>query len=36
MCALYGISRAAFYAWNKRNQGADRDAERLALVQETF
>ncbi len=36
MCALFGISRAAFYAWAERNQGPDRDAQRLALVQEAF
>ena len=36
MCALFGISRAAFYAWAKRSQGSDPDRERMALVQEAF
>lgn len=36
MCALFGISRSAFYAWMKRSRGPDPDEERLALVQEAF
>jgi putative transposase len=36
MCALFGVSRAAFYTWAKRSQTPDRDQERMALVQEAF
>ncbi len=31
MCALFGVSRAAFYAWARRSQAADPDQERIAL-----
>ena len=36
MCVLFDISRAAFYAWDKRNTQPDPDRERMALVQEAF
>ncbi len=36
MWALFAVSRAAFHAWAERNQGPDRDAERMALMQEAF
>lgn len=36
MCALFGISRSAFYAWTQRSQEPDPDAERMRLVQEAF
>ena len=36
MCALFGISRAAYYTWVKRLGQSDPDGERMALVQEAF
>ena len=36
MCALFGISRAAFYAWAKRSAECDPDRERMAWVEEAF
>ena len=36
MCALFGMSRAAFYAWAQRSQAPDPDEERMGLVQEAF
>jgi transposase InsO family protein len=36
MCAFFGLSRAAYYAWRHRRQGSDRDAPRLALVQDAY
>jgi putative transposase len=34
MCAFLGVSRAAYYAWRKKLDRPDRDAPRLALVQQ--
>jgi hypothetical protein len=36
MCAFFGVSRAAYYAWVKRIDQPDPDADRLTLVQEAF
>ena len=36
MCAVLGVSRAAYYVWRQRSQAPDRDAARLALVQEAY
>lgn len=36
MCAFFGISRAAFYAWSKRQAGPDPDGERKQLVEEAW
>lgn len=36
MCALFGVSRAAYYAWAKRSARPDPDRERMVLVQEAF
>jgi len=36
MCEFFGVSRAAYYAWLKRQAGADKDASRMALVQEAW
>jgi len=36
MCTFFGVSRAAYYAWVKRTSQPDPDAERMALVQETY
>jgi transposase InsO family protein len=36
MCAFFGISRAAYYAWVKRLDQADPDAERMEQVQEAY
>ena len=36
MCACFGISRAAYYAWRNRCEQPDRDAERLQLIEEAY
>jgi putative transposase len=36
MCSFFGVSRAAYYAWAKRIDQPDPDADRIALVQEAF
>jgi transposase InsO family protein len=36
MCAFFGVSRAAYYAWVKRIEKPDPDAERMALIQEAY
>ena len=36
MCDFFGISRAAYYAWVKRLDQPDPDAERMILVQEAY
>ena len=36
MCAFFGVSRAAYYAWLKRLDQPDKDAPRMALVQEAW
>lgn len=36
LCAFFGISRAAYYAWVKRMAQPDPDAPRLQLVQEAY
>lgn len=36
MCAFFGISRAAYYAWHKRMDRPDPDAERKKQVQEAY
>jgi putative transposase len=36
MCAFFGISRAAYYAWRKRSQSADPDAQRKQQIQEAY
>jgi transposase len=32
MCVFFGVSRAAYYAWGKRIQKPDPDAERMSEV----
>jgi putative transposase len=36
MCAFFGVSRAAYYAWVKRSEGPDPDAGRKELVQKAY
>jgi putative transposase len=36
MCAFFGISRAAFYVWQKRMERPDPDAERKQQIQEAY
>jgi transposase InsO family protein len=36
MCQFFGVSRAAYYAWERRLEQADRDRERLEAVQEAY
>ncbi len=36
MCAFFGVSRAAYYAWVKRMDQTDPDAPRLQWVQEAY
>jgi putative transposase len=36
MCAMFGVSRAAYYAWLKRIDQPDPDADRMALVREAY
>lgn len=36
MCSLFGISRAAFYAWSKRQVLPDPDQERKDLIKEAY
>lgn len=36
MCAFFGISRAAYYAWRKRLDQPDIDAERRQLILEAY
>ncbi len=36
MCRFFGISRAAYYAWRKRMDRPDPDAERKRLIQEAY
>ncbi len=36
MCALFGLSRAAYYAWAKRLDQPDPDRERMEMVQEAY
>jgi putative transposase len=36
MCDFFGVSRAAYYAWLKRQEKPDKDTERMALVQEAW
>ena len=36
MCAFFGVSRAAYYAWLKRLEQPDKDAKRMALIQEAW
>jgi transposase InsO family protein len=36
MCRFFGISRAAYYAWRKRMNRAERDVERQALIQAAY
>lgn len=36
LCAFFGVSRAAYYAWVKRMDQADPDEPRLKLVQEGY
>jgi putative transposase len=36
MCLFFGISRAAFYAWRKREQGEDPDRERIEWIRKAF
>ena len=36
MCQLFGISRAAYYAWVKRLAHPDPDRERMSWVQEAY
>lgn len=36
MCKLFGVSRAAYYAWVRRLDQPDPDAERISWVQEAY
>ncbi len=36
MCNFFGLSRAAYYAWVKRAEEPDKDAERMVLVQKAW
>jgi len=36
MCAFFGVSRAAYYAWVKKLAAADPDQERMAQVQAAY
>jgi len=36
MCAFFGISRAAYYAWRQGMDKPDRDAERKKLIEEAY
>ena len=36
MCTFFGVSRAAYYAWVKAAEEPDKDAERMALVQDAW
>ncbi|MCD6401072.1 MAG: IS3 family transposase [Anaerolineales bacterium] len=36
MCEFFGVSRAAYYTWLKRLEKPDKDALRMALVQEAW
>ena len=36
MCAFFGVSRAAYYAWVKRIEGPDLDADRKELIQRAY
>jgi putative transposase len=36
MCEFFGVSRAAYYAWVKRLEQPDPDAERMEQVQEAY
>jgi transposase InsO family protein len=36
LCAFFGISRAAYYAWVQRMDRRDPDAERMQLIQEAY
>lgn len=36
MCAVFGLSRAAYYAWRKRQMRPDRDAVRLGWVEAAY
>lgn len=36
MCQFLGVSRAAYYAWVKRIERPDRDAERKQVIQEAY
>ena len=36
MCAFFGVSRAAYYAWVNKLDQADPDRERMELVQEAY
>jgi len=36
MCTFFGVSRAAYYAWAKRIEAPDPDAERMAEVLEVY
>lgn len=36
MCRVFGISRAAYYAWRKRMEQPDPDAERKQLILEAY
>ena len=36
MCAFFGVSRAAYYAWVKRSAGPDPEAGRKELIQKAY
>lgn len=36
MCEFFGVSRAAYYAWQKRIEREDPDAERMQAVQAVY
>src|SRR5512138_409094 len=36
MCAFFGVSRAAYYAWGGRLEQGDRDQERMEQVQQAY
>jgi transposase InsO family protein len=36
LCVFFGLSRAAYYAWRKRQAGADPDQERMGWIGEAY
>jgi putative transposase len=36
VCAFFGISRSAYYAWCKRQEGADPDTERMEWIRKAY
>ena len=36
MCAFFGVSRAAYYAWEKKLGQGERDDERVAWILDSY